>query len=152
MDRTVHRIAAVLSARGFGGKVTLMNEAVGRFSLDSWDEESYDEQSGVRLLRVRNTKTFEGGIEGDSEANLLQVLAHNGSVSYVGMERVRAEIEGRAGDFVLRHSAYGNAEGGFASIEVVADSASGELAGLRATMDIARAPDGEHTYVFKYEL
>ncbi|WP_414942828.1 DUF3224 domain-containing protein [Amycolatopsis sp. cmx-11-51] len=129
-----------------------MNEVTGRFTLDSWNEDVYDERGGVRLLRVRNTKTFEGGIQGTSEANLLQVLANNDSASYVGMERVHAQIDGREGDFVLRHSAQGNAEGGSASIEVVTDSASGGLKGLRATMEITRAPNGEHSYVFKYEL
>lgn len=129
-----------------------MNEVTGRFDLDSWEEEVYDEQEGVRLLRVRNTKTFEGGLQGVSEAHLLQVLAHNGSVSYVGMERIRAKIGDREGDFVLRHSAYGNAAGGFAVVEAVSDSASGDLKGLRAMMDIKRSPEGEHTYVFNYEL
>ncbi|WP_409494307.1 DUF3224 domain-containing protein [Amycolatopsis sp. cmx-11-12] len=129
-----------------------MNEVTGRFDLGSWEEEVYDEQDGVSLLRVRNTKTFEGGIQGVSEANLLQVLAHNGSVSYVGMERVRAKIDDREGDFVLRHTAYGNAGGGVAIIEVVADSAGGDLKGLKAKMDIKRSPEGEHTYVFDYEL
>ncbi|WP_414941728.1 DUF3224 domain-containing protein [Amycolatopsis sp. cmx-11-51] len=129
-----------------------MKEVTGRFDLDSWDEDVYDEREGVRLLRVRNTKTFQGGIQGVSEANLLQVLAHNGSVSYVGMERVRAKIDDREGDFVLRHSAYGNAGGGLAIIEVVADSAGGDLNGLKAMMDIKRSPEGEHTYVFNYEL
>ncbi len=79
-------------------------------------------------------------------------MADNGSASYVGMERVHAQIDGREGEFILRHSAHWNSKGGSANIQVVTDSASGALKGLRATMEISRAPNGEHSYVFKYEL
>ena len=59
----------------------------GRFDLTTWEEEIYDEAEGAKLLRVNNTKTFEGGIAGTS--------------------------------------------GGSTSIDVVPDSATGDLRGLR---------------------
>jgi hypothetical protein len=35
---------------------------------------------------------------------------------------------------------------------VIADSGTGELTGLSGTMTIAIAPDGAHSYTFKYSL
>jgi Protein of unknown function (DUF3224). len=124
----------------------------GRFDLTRWDEDVYDDAEGARLQRVSNAKTFEGGIRGTSETQPLQAFAQEGSAAYVGIERVTAEIDGRKGTFALRHSAVGNASGGSASIDVVPDSATGDLHGLRGTMSITRAADGEHSYTFEYEL
>ncbi|MBW0115486.1 DUF3224 domain-containing protein [Pseudonocardia abyssalis] len=128
-----------------------MTTTSGRFDLTSWDEEVYDDAEGAKLLRVANTKLFEGGIAGTSTTQLLQAFA-DGSAAYVGIERVTATIDGRAGAFVLRHSAVGNATGGSASIDVVPGSATGALRGLSGQMAIARSPEGDHSYTFDYEL
>jgi hypothetical protein len=130
-----------------------MTTTTGRFDLTSWDEEVIDDAEGAKLVRVRNTKTFERGLAGTSTAELLQALAQEGSAAYVGIERVNAEIDGRNGTFVLRHSAVGSADGsGDFRIDVVPGSATGELTGLRGELAIVRAADGEHTYTFEYAL
>jgi hypothetical protein len=130
-----------------------MTTISGRFDLTSWDEEVVDDAEGAKLVRVHNTKTFEGGISGTSAAEILQALAQEGSAAYVGIERVSAEIDGRKGTFVLRHCASGSASGdGDFRIDVVPDSATGDLTGLRGELAIVRAADGEHTYTFEYEL
>ncbi|UJW31016.1 DUF3224 domain-containing protein [Saccharothrix sp. AJ9571] len=103
-----------------------MKVLAGRFALDLWEEDVYDEQEGIRLLRIRNKKTFEGDLQGTSEANLLQTRTPGGLVAYVGMERVRAEIEEGGCAFVLRHSAVGDASIGSASIDVVPSSGHAE--------------------------
>jgi hypothetical protein len=126
-----------------------MTTTTGRFDLTSWDEETYDDAEGATLKRVRNTKKFEGGIDGTSEANLLMALAPQDAAVYVGIERVAAEIDGRKGTFVLRHSA-STAAG--LDIDVVPNSGTGDLAGLRGVLAIEKSPEGEHTYSFDYEL
>jgi hypothetical protein len=133
-----------------------MTTATGRFDLTSWDEEvvgATDDAEGVRLARVRNSKSFEGGIAGTSVAEILQALAPDGGAAYVGIERVTAMVDGRKGTFVLRHSAVAGADGsGDFRVDVVPGSATGDLAGLRGELAIVRADDGEHTYSFDYEL
>jgi Protein of unknown function (DUF3224) len=130
-----------------------MTRTTGRFDLTSWDEEVFDDAEGAKLVRVRNTKAFEGGLSGTSAAEILQALAQDGSAAYVGIERVTAAIDGRKGTFVLRHSAVGGADGsGDFRVDVVPGSGTGELAGLRGELAIARADDGEHTYTLEYEL
>ena len=124
----------------------------GRFDLTRWDEEVYDEADGVKLQAVALAKAFEGGITGTSTARLLQAFSPDGSAAYVGIERVAAEVDGRKGTFVLRHSAVGSAAGGAMSVDVVPGSGTGDLAGLSGTFTIARSPEGEHTYTFDYDL
>jgi hypothetical protein len=64
-----------------------MTTISGRFDLTSWDEEVIEDAEGAKLVRVRNTKSFVGGIVGTSAAELLQALAQDGSAAYVGIER-----------------------------------------------------------------
>ncbi|WP_433557799.1 DUF3224 domain-containing protein [Pseudonocardia xinjiangensis] len=131
-----------------------MTSTTGRFDLTRWGEEIIDEGEGegAKLVRVSNSKTFEGGISATSDAELLQALAQEGSAAYVGIERVRGEVDGRKGTFVFRHSASGSASGGDFRVDVVPDSATGDLSGLRGELTIVKSPEGEHTYTFDYEL
>jgi hypothetical protein len=129
-----------------------MTTVSGRFDLTSWDEEVYDDAEGVRLVRVRNTKTFEGGISGTSTTELLQAVAGEGGAAYVAIERVTAEVDGRKGTFVLRHSATHTADGGDMRVDVVPGSATGDLAGLTGELTIVLTPAGEHTYTFDHAL
>jgi hypothetical protein len=130
-----------------------MTTTTGRFDLTSWDEEAYDDAEGARLVKVRNTKAFEGGISGTSTTELLQAIAGDGGAAYVGMERVTAEIDGRKGTFVFRHSASMTADGGGdMRVDVVPGSATGDLAGLGGELTITMTPDREHSYTFAYTL
>jgi len=129
-----------------------MTTASGRFDLTRWDEETYSDEGGVRLVAVSNAKTFEGGISGTSTTRLLQALAKEGSAAYVGIELVAATVGGRTGTFVLQHSAVGSAAVGSMTVAVVPDSGTGELAGISGDLTIAKADDGEHTYTFTYRM
>ena len=130
-----------------------MTTTTGRFDLTSWVEDAYDEADGARLLKVRNTKTFEGGISATSSTELLQAIAGDGGAAYVGMERVAGEIDGRKGTFVLRHSASMTADGGGdMRVDVVPGSATGDLAGLTGELTITMTPEREHSYSFAYTL
>jgi hypothetical protein len=130
-----------------------MTTTTGRFDLTSWVEEAYDDADGARLVKVRNTKAFEGGITGTSSTELLQAIAGDTGAAYVGMERVAGEIDGRKGTFVLRHSASMTADGGGdARVDVVPGSATGDLAGLTGELTITMTPEREHSYSFEYTL
>jgi Protein of unknown function (DUF3224) len=130
-----------------------MTTTTGRFDLTSWDEQAYDDADGARLVKVRNTKAFEGGISGTSTTELLQAIAGDGGAAYVGMERVTAEVDGRKGTFVLRHSASMTADGGGdMRVDVVPGSATGDLAGLGGELTITMTPEREHSYAFAYSL
>ena len=79
-------------------------------------------------------------------------VATGGSAGYVGIDRVDARIHGLSGSFILVHSATRSSAGESAAIAVLADTASGDLEGLRGETTIAIASDGSHAYTFDYEL
>jgi hypothetical protein len=128
-----------------------MTTTTGRFDLTSWDEEVIDDAEGAKLVRARNTKSFQGGVTGTSAAELLQALAGEGAAVYVAIERVDAAVDGRKGTFVLRHSALMADGDGDMRVDVVPHSGTGELTGLTGTLTIEMV-DGEHTYTFDYAL
>jgi hypothetical protein len=68
------------------------------------------------------------------------------------MERIEGRINGRAGSFVLHHSATADRGAQAASWTVVPDSGTGELRGLRGQARIDVSPDGGHTFTLDYDL
>jgi hypothetical protein len=122
--------------------------ATSAFSINSWDEQPYDEQEGAKLSRTRVTKTFRGDLEGTSTAELLMAIAVTaGGMAYVGFERIIGSLHGQAGSFVLHHNASGSAAAGpSATWTIVPGTGTGALAGIQGTGVITRHPDGSHTF------
>lgn len=56
--------------------------AEGKFDIDSWDEEPFDEKDGTKLTRTRVTKTFHGDVKAHSSAELLMAYALEGSAAF----------------------------------------------------------------------
>lgn len=130
----------------------MTSRATGTFTIDSWDQQPYDERDGVSLSRTRVTKTFRGDFEGTSTAELLMASAPHDSAAYVGFERITGRLHGRAGSFVLHHNATMSAGTRSASWTILPESGTGELAGLRGEAKIVVEPDGGHTFMLDYEL
>ena len=126
--------------------------AVSSFVIDSWDQFGYDEAPGSELAKTRVTKTFSGDLVGTSTAELLMVAAAGGAMAYVGQERITVELEGRAGSFILRHCAYGDASGGTGSWTILEGSGTDGLEGITGRADIDRHDDGSHTFTLDYSL
>jgi hypothetical protein len=102
--------------------------------------------------RMSLEKTFEGDLAGTGTGEMLAVMTGTpGSAGYVAIERVTGTLDGRTGSFVLQHSSVMDRGVPTQSIQVVPDSGTGEIAGLRGSFVIAI--DGkEHRYVFEYTL
>jgi hypothetical protein len=74
------------------------------------------------------------------------------SAGYVALERVTGTLAGRTGTFALQHWGMMDKGAPDLRIAVVADSATGELAGLTGSMTIEIQPGGKHFYAFTYTL
>lgn len=104
------------------------------------------------LGRFRLDKRYEGRLDAVGSGEMLSARTPvDGSAGYVAIERVTGTLAGRKGSFVLQHS--GVMERGMKRLflEVVPDSATGELVGLSGRMGIDIA-GGEHFYRFDYTL
>ena len=131
------------------------HRATGSFDIIRWDSSTYDQAEGAELAGIEVGKNWHGDLEGTSTARLLTAVAQvPTSAAYVGIERVTARLAGRAGTFVLQHSARMTAEvgAGAPDVSVVPDTGTGELRGLRGDIEITRHEGGGHTYVFEYDL
>ena len=126
--------------------------AAGTFEITAWEQEDYDPAEGAVLSRARVTKRFTGEIEGTSVADLLLATAQDDSAAYVGLERVVADVHGRAGTFVLVHRAIGSVASTETVLEIVPGSGTGELAGVRGTATIVRTRQGGHLFTLEYDL
>jgi hypothetical protein len=128
--------------------------AAGSFEIGEWEDETFDDQPGAKLGKVRLTKTFSGDLEATSVVNMLAVSTPTEGdefqgAAYVAVERVHGAVHGRRGGFVLTHTA-GEVHG--MKVAVVPGSGTGELTGITGEIVISRHDDGSHTYVFDYRL
>lgn len=130
----------------------MTTRATGTFDLTSEDFPPYDDAEGAKLLRSVVNKTFHGDIEGTSAAELLKAMATvPGSAGYAGLERVIGTLHGKAGSFVLQHTAQATKGEAWMSVQVVPDTGTGELRGIRGEFQILLT-DGKHAYEFDYSL
>ena len=109
-------------------------------------------ENGITFGRMSIDKAYQGPLEARARGEMLTVMTQvKGSAGYVAAEQVTGTLSGKQGSFVLQH--YGNMKGGgeFLMLQVVPDSATGELVGLTGKMDI-RIEDGRHIYDFDYDL
>jgi hypothetical protein len=97
-------------------------------------------------------KSYSGDLEGTSLGEMVSAGGSvQGSAGYVAMERVTGTLHGRAGTFVLQHSATMNRGVPNLVLTVVPDTGTDGLEGLSGSMRII-VENGEHHYEFEYEV
>ena len=107
---------------------------------------------GIQLGRMSLDKEFTGELSATSRGEMLSAMTPvKGSAGYVAIEQVTGTLEGKKGSFVLQHFGVMDQGQNRLILEVVPDSATGELAGLRGKMAII-IENGQHSYEFEYEL
>lgn len=112
-----------------------------------------DKTEGTMLGRMAIYKTYQGDLAATARGEMLTAgTAEKGSAGYVAMERVTGALKGRRGTFALQHSATMDRGVPHLLINVVPDSGTGELVGLKGTMSIRIEADGKHFYDFEYML
>lgn len=127
--------------------------ATGRTEVNSYVATPFDEiADGPALVEVQLTETFHGDIEGKSMVRVIQAANHDGTMRFVGLQRVRGSIAGRTGSFLLQPSGTVVGKETRAEWFVVPGSGTGELQGLRGEGGFT-AQLGEHgAFWLDYEL
>ncbi|HZW87820.1 MAG TPA: DUF3224 domain-containing protein [Myxococcaceae bacterium] len=131
----------------------MKKQARASFEIKSWDEKPYAEIEGAsRLTRASVAKVYKGDLEGAGTVEYLMVYGHDGSASFVGIERVIGRIGDRRGNFVFQH--VGTFKDGVASSTwvVVPGSGAGDLQGLRGEVHSALGHAKEYPVELHYEL
>lgn len=113
---------------------------------------SITSESENTLGRMSLVKKYHGALTAESRGEMLSVRTGvEGSAGYVAIEQVTGELNAKTGSFVLQH--FGVMHEGYNRLllEVVPDSATGDLKGLVGQMDIS-VEDGQHFYEFEYQF
>lgn len=116
------------------------------FQVTGWDAKAYDETPECPTLsRVTVKKTFDGELKGESTAELLMCAAADGSASYTVMERVRGELGGRKGSFVMIHGATHTPQETSRALGIIApNSGTDELGGISGTVEFKSDENGKN--------
>lgn len=97
-------------------------------------------------------KTFSGALSGKSEGEMLTAGSpKTGSGGYVALERFEGKLEGREGSFVMQHSGLMESGKYELDIQIVPDSGTGQLSGIRGSAKITNT-GGQHFYTLNYTL
>ena len=108
-----------------------MQKAQGVFEFTRWEESSYSEPNGgPKLTQARVSNDFQGDIVGSSDLVYVMSYLTEETGTFVGYEQVSGRLSDRAGSFVLRHDGTFEAGSVRSSLNVVAGSGTGALAGL----------------------
>jgi len=111
-----------------------MPSLTGRFTIDSWTEETYEDLGdGAKLTLAKVTQTFEGGIGGSGAVRWLMVYRTDGTAHYVGLQRIQGAVDGREGTFVAETSGEFDREVARWTWAVVPGSGTGALVGLNGS-------------------
>jgi hypothetical protein len=130
----------------------MTKHATGLFEVKLNPLPAYDSSAAPTPGRMSIDKQFHGDLDAVSKGEMLAAMTQvKGSAGYVAIERVTGSLHGRSGSFVLQHSGSMNRGAQQLSITVVADSGTGQLAGLTGDMAI-QIDGGTHSYDFEYTL
>lgn len=128
-----------------------MYEARGQFTISLAPQECTLASGSNKFARLTFTKEFQGQLAGRSQGEMLSCrTGTDGSAGYVALEVVEATLDGKRGSFVFQHSSTMDKGEPRQSIQVVPDSGTGELSGIRGSFEIQIVGE-EHHYVFLYD-
>jgi len=136
----------------------MSTRAVSSFDVTGWDEAPYDQpEGGPHLSQATVRKSFRGDLEGEGTAQLLMCRSDPSDLTagagYVALEKIVGSIGGRSGSFVVQHGGLSDPDGTRPMTAfIVTGSGTGELAGIRGTVEIAVTAEGAHSITLDYEL
>jgi hypothetical protein len=124
----------------------------GEFTVVMQPESMSEVAADSGIGRMSLNKHYQGALQAEGKGEMLAYMDRAlGSGVYVAVERVTGALEGRSGSFLLHHTGIMTRGAPGLTVGVVPDSGSGELTGLRGSLNI-RIEGGKHYYDFDYTL
>ncbi len=125
----------------------MTSQAKSAFTVDGRQADPV-EWTGGQMSRTRLTKTFTGDVVGTGVVETVMLGTDGGPSVYVGIERFDVTVHGRAGTFLMTHTATMSGDRSHLALAVVPDSGTGELTGIAGTGEITPG----HDFVLAYTL
>jgi hypothetical protein len=130
----------------------MTQHASGSFDITMTPASPPEHEGRTAIGRMLLDKQYAGGLSATGKGEMLTAVTDTpGSAAYVAIERISGTLKGRKGSFVIQHT--GTMSGGAQqlTINVVADSGTGELAGISGTLAL-KVVERKHFYEFDYVL
>jgi Protein of unknown function (DUF3224) len=130
-----------------------MAKAKGSFEVTSFNEDAYEERDGgAKLTHAWGDQAFSGDIEGDGAVHWLMSYGTDKKAHFVGIQRIKGEIGGRSGSFIIESTGGFDGAASRGTWSVISGSGSGDLASISGKGSF-EAPGGpKATYELEYEL
>jgi hypothetical protein len=123
-----------------------MTTANATFTVQGWDEQTYEERGPGKLTQASVQQALTGDIEGSSDVRWVMAYTAEDAAEFVGIHTITGTVGGKDGSFVLR--SVGTFDGAKAVGELTVVDASGTdgLAGITGTGSFT-APMGDEASV-----
>jgi Protein of unknown function (DUF3224) len=142
-----------LSKPETGSQAGATMHASGPFDVKMSPQPADEKTNDPLMGRMTMDKHYHGELEATATGTMLTGGDYkSGSAGYVAMEKVSGTLQGRAGTFMLQHSATLNQGAQQLSITIVPGSGTGQLTGIAGKMDIKMKEGGKHFYDLEYTL
>lgn len=129
-----------------------MPQIKGEFEVKRVAQPAVDLGDGAQAAHMRFDKVFHGPMDATSVVHMFAIgTGTEGSAAYVAVERIVGTLDGHAGAFCMQHSGTMDRGVPTLTVNVVPDSGTDALTGLRGTLAIDIV-DGRHFYTFDYSL
>lgn len=130
-----------------------MTTATGGFTIESWDEDSYEDlEDGAKLTEAKVRQAFEGGLAGEGSVRWLMAYRPDGTAHYVGIQRFAGTLDGKRGSFTAETVGDFDSKVARWTLTVVPGTGTDELAGLEGHGTF-EAPHGQSaSFTFDYQL
>ena len=129
-----------------------MKTAKGTILHNNWVEEPYHEVEGLKSTEAKIDIVMHGDIEATGPSRSLMQYPTPETCHYAGYSVLTGTLEGKSGSFIIYEA--GTWANGVASSrwEIVQNSGTGELKGLRGTGSYAAEHDKTVHYELNWEL
>lgn len=122
------------------------------FKIDSWNEEPFSlSDEGPKLIRASVTQSYSGAIEAKSTIEYLMTTFKDGTSSFIGVEEIIGELDGKSGSFLLNHKGSHEDDVAKSSFDIISDSGTGELEGITGSGHYEATHD-QSTFKLFFEL
>jgi len=130
-----------------------MAKAKGSFQITSFNEDTYEDRgSGAKLTHAWGDQAFSGDIEGEGQVHWLMSYRPDKTATYVGLQRIKGEIGGRKGSFIIEATGDFDGAASRGNWSVIPSSGTDDLKGITGTGTF-EAPGGpKATYALDYEV
>ena len=131
----------------------MMAKAKGSFQITSFNEDTYEDRgSGAKLTHASGDQAFSGDIEGEGVVHWLMSYRSDKTARYVGLQRIKGEIGGRKGSFIIEATGDFDGKASRGTWSVIPGSGTDELGGIKGsgTFDAPGGPKA--TYDLDHEL